>query len=78
MIGLRGCAGPGAGDAAAIASVALAVASDKISPAELASRLRRSDPPIVGYIAQGKFLLDLRTIFPAQDEVIVAALTKST
>ena len=62
----------------AIASVALAVASDKISPDELASRLRRSDPPVIGYIAKGKVLLDLRTIFPSQDEVIVAALTKST
>ncbi|MEO8044415.1 MAG: L-seryl-tRNA(Sec) selenium transferase [Spartobacteria bacterium] len=62
----------------AIASVALAFASDKISPDELASRLRRCNSPVIGYIAKGKFLLDLRTIFPAQDELIVAALTKST
>jgi hypothetical protein len=31
-------------------------------------------PPIVGYIAGGKFKLDLRTIFPRQDAEIVSAL----
>jgi hypothetical protein len=31
-------------------------------------------PPIVGYIAGGKFKLDLRTIFPGQDAQIVSAL----
>jgi L-seryl-tRNA(Ser) seleniumtransferase len=62
----------------AIASIALEVAAANIPPDELASRLRKSDPPVIGYIARGKFLLDLRTIFPFQDEAIVAALTKST
>ncbi len=57
-----------------IPSLALELASNALSPDELAARLRRSDPPIIGYIAHGKFLLDLRTIFPAQDEVIAAAL----
>jgi L-seryl-tRNA(Ser) seleniumtransferase len=57
-----------------IPSLALELASNAFSPDELAARLRRSDPPIIGYIARGKFLLDLRTIFPAQDEVIAAAL----
>ena len=61
-----------------IRSLALEVTADRVSPDELASRLRRSDPPVIGYIARGKLLLDLRTIFPAQDEAIVAALTKST
>jgi L-seryl-tRNA(Ser) seleniumtransferase len=60
-----------------ISSVALSVAVRKISPDELASRLRKNDPPVIGYISQGKLLLDLRTIFPAHDETIVAALTKA-
>ena len=60
----------------AIASVALEVEPDKISPDELAGRLRRNDPPIIGYIARGRFLLDLRTIFPAQDRAILAALNE--
>ncbi len=59
----------------AIASVALELAADTLPPDELASRLRRGSPPIIGYIAQGKLRLDLRTIFPEKDELVVAALT---
>ncbi len=78
LVECRAEIGGGSLPRSAIASVALALASDKISPDELAGRLRRSDPPVIGYIAKGKFLLDLRTIFPAQDEVVIAALTKAT
>jgi L-seryl-tRNA(Ser) seleniumtransferase len=39
-----------------------------------ASELRRGTPPIIGYIAGGKFKLDLCTIFPRQDEELVSAL----
>ena len=31
-------------------------------------RLRRSDPPIIGRIADGRVLLDLRTISPREDD----------
>jgi L-seryl-tRNA(Ser) seleniumtransferase len=39
-----------------------------------AARLRRGIPPVIGYIAAGKFKLDLRTIFARQDEELVTAL----
>jgi L-seryl-tRNA(Ser) seleniumtransferase len=58
-----------------VASLALEISSS-LSPNELAIRLRRADPPVIGYIAGGRFKLDLRTIFPEQDELVVAALTK--
>ncbi|MDQ2868028.1 MAG: L-seryl-tRNA(Sec) selenium transferase [Verrucomicrobiota bacterium] len=41
----------------------------------LATLLRRGTPPVIGYIAGGKYKLDLRTIFPEQDEVLIRALT---
>ena len=44
------------------------------SPNELAQRLRTSDPAIVGFVRRGKFHLDLRTIFPEQDAVVIRAL----
>jgi hypothetical protein len=31
---------------------------------------------VVGYVAGGRFRLDLRTIFPEQDDLVVAALKK--
>ena len=59
---------------AVISSVALDLLPDKVSVEDFASRLRRGSPPIVGYIAGGKFKLDLRTIFPRQDAEVVSAL----
>ena len=44
------------------------------SAADFAARLRRSIPPIIGHIANDRFRLDLRTIFPHQDEVVVDAI----
>jgi L-seryl-tRNA(Ser) seleniumtransferase len=41
---------------------------------DLAARLRRGSPPVVGYIAAGRLKLDLRTVFPRQDEALIAAV----
>jgi L-seryl-tRNA(Ser) seleniumtransferase len=43
------------------------------SPAEFAARLRASNPPVIGYIADNRFKLDLRTIFPQQDDSVISA-----
>lgn len=53
---------------AAISSVTLD------TPEEFATRLRRRIPPILGYIERGKLKLDLRTIFPSQDDELIQAL----
>jgi len=57
-----------------IPSVTLDLRPDKVSVEDFATRLRRGLPPIVGYIAGGKFKLDLRAIFPRQDAEGVSAL----
>ncbi|MBA3830570.1 MAG: L-seryl-tRNA(Sec) selenium transferase [Chthoniobacterales bacterium] len=67
--------GGGALPRSSIPSVALEIAAKSLSPNELAEHLRRTSPAVVGYIARGRFRLDLRTVFPAQDELIAAALT---
>jgi L-seryl-tRNA(Ser) seleniumtransferase len=59
---------------AVISSVTVDLVPKKISVEDFTTRLRRGSPPIVGYIAGGKFKLDLRTIFPRQDAQIVSAL----
>jgi L-seryl-tRNA(Ser) seleniumtransferase len=40
----------------------------------LAELLRLGEEPVVGYIEQGRVRLDLRTIFPRQDEALVKAI----
>jgi L-seryl-tRNA(Ser) seleniumtransferase len=41
---------------------------------EFARRLRSHTPPVIGYVERGVFKLDLRTIFPAQDDTVVKAI----
>ncbi len=38
---------------------------------DFAARLRQSAPPLIGYVANGRFKLDLRTIFPHQDAAVI-------
>ena len=49
--------------------------SSSHSPNELATLLRQLARRSSVIVAQGRFKLDLRTIFPEQDELVVAALT---
>jgi L-seryl-tRNA(Ser) seleniumtransferase len=57
-----------------IESVAVVLRSRKIPPAEIAMRLRNGKPAIIGYVTKGSFVLDLRTVFPSQDETLVSAI----
>jgi len=41
---------------------------------EFAASLRASNPPVIGYIADNRFKLDLRTIFPQQDDLVINAI----
>ncbi len=41
---------------------------------EFAARLRTGAPPVIGYISGGRFKLDLRTVFPGQDEELIRAI----
>jgi len=45
--------------------------------AAFAKRLRTGEPPVVGRIENDAFLLDLRTVAPADDDALVDALTRA-
>jgi L-seryl-tRNA(Ser) seleniumtransferase len=57
-----------------MSSVTIDIVPQNCSLADFAARLRASNPPVIGYIANARFKLDLRTIFPQQDEPVGAAL----
>jgi L-seryl-tRNA(Ser) seleniumtransferase len=63
--------GGGAFPTARIPSIALAIAG---RPDALEARLRSGEPAVVTRVADGRVLIDLRTIFPAEDVQLVAAL----
>jgi L-seryl-tRNA(Ser) seleniumtransferase len=45
---------------------------------DLASALRAGDPPVIARVADDALVLDLRTVAPADDEVLRAALVRAT
>jgi L-seryl-tRNA(Ser) seleniumtransferase len=66
--------GGGAAPSAVLPTWLIAVAVEALSAGELLARLRHADPPIVARVQQDRVVLDLRTVFAEQDEVVVAAL----
>jgi len=72
----RGSAKAGGGTLpkANVPSVTLEIVPANSSAGEFAASLRASNPPVIGYIADGRFKLDLRTIFPKQDDLVIQAI----
>lgn len=52
----------------------LVIESDSLSAGEIEARLRRADTPVIGRIARGVFLLDVRTIMDDDLPLVAAAL----
>jgi L-seryl-tRNA(Ser) seleniumtransferase len=69
--------GGGAAPSATLPTQLIAVSGPEISVDELAARLRASNPPVIARVEDGRVLLDLRTVFPEQDEQVVQALLRS-
>jgi len=57
-----------------VPSVTIAFLTRDWSLAEFAASLRASNPPVIGYIVDDRFKLDLRTIFPQQDDIVIRAI----
>ena len=67
--------GGGAAPGATLPTVLVALTCQDLSADELAARLRTQQPSIVARVERGRVLLDLRTVFPEQDAVIVDAVS---
>ena len=59
---------------AIISSISIDVQPENCSANEFAARMRAFTPPVIGYIANRTFKLDLRTIFPHQDDTVIDAI----
>jgi L-seryl-tRNA(Ser) seleniumtransferase len=66
--------GGGSAPSSTLPTTLLALTSADQSANELAERLRGSDPPVIARVEEGRVLLDLRTVFPEQDEVLARVL----
>lgn len=61
----------------AVPTVVIAVWAKNLSEGELATRLRTGQPAVVGRIQDGKFLLDLRTVFDRQEDDLLGAIAQA-
>ncbi len=66
--------GGGAAPTAVLPTRLIALTHRDLSADDLCGRLRRADPPVIARVEEGRVLLDLRTVFPAQDSVIAGFL----
>jgi L-seryl-tRNA(Ser) seleniumtransferase len=69
--------GGGSAPSAMLPTKLLAITIKSLSANELAARLRHSDPPVIARVEDGRVLLDLRTVFPEQDEVLTQILVRN-
>jgi L-seryl-tRNA(Ser) seleniumtransferase len=70
-------AGAGSAPASELETVLLAVAADWGGAERLASRLRDTDPPVIGRVEHDRVMLDLRTVEPADDGTVADALIRA-
>jgi len=66
--------GGGAAPSAVLPTRLLALTRADLSADEISARLRASAPPVIARVEEGQVLLDLRTVFPEQDAIVIAAL----
>jgi L-seryl-tRNA(Ser) seleniumtransferase len=69
--------GGGSAPSSTLPTTLLALTCHTLSADELAQRLRASDPPVIARVEEGRVLLDLRTVFSEQDEVVVRILLQA-
>lgn len=75
--GASGQVGGGTMPREIVPSVALEVRPDSVPLPELVERLRLGMPAVIGVLGRQRFCLDLRTVFPSQDQVLVEALRRA-
>ena len=60
-----------------IPSVTVEVNPSHLAPGAFAALLREQQPPVIGTITDGLFSIDLRTVFPGEDEILVRAIIQA-
>ncbi len=74
VVATRSVIGGGSAPGATLPSRAVSVSSSEIGADEIARKLREWETPIIARVEEGRVLLDLRTVEPEQDGVIVEAV----
>jgi L-seryl-tRNA(Ser) seleniumtransferase len=73
----RSVIGGGTAPTATLPTFLIAISPMSLSAEELQDRMRRQSPPVIARIEDNRVLLDLRTVFPEEEEKLSASLCKS-
>jgi L-seryl-tRNA(Ser) seleniumtransferase len=68
------CVGGGSLPRTEVASTIVRLRPLEMRLEELAERLRRATPPVIGQRSSGRLHLDLRTVFPGQDDALISVI----
>ena len=68
--------GGGAAPSSVLPTRVLALSRLDFNADKISARLRNSDPPIIARVEDDRVLLDLRTVFPEQDQIMAEALRR--
>jgi L-seryl-tRNA(Ser) seleniumtransferase len=74
VVEARSVIGGGSAPGATLASRAVAVSSAEMGADAIAKKLREWGTPVIARVEDGRVVLDLRTVGPEQDAVVVAAV----
>jgi L-seryl-tRNA(Ser) seleniumtransferase len=67
--------GGGSAPGSALATALVALTHPSLPAVEIEERLRRSDPPVIARIQDQRVVLDLRTVLPEQDALLLGLLS---
>jgi L-seryl-tRNA(Ser) seleniumtransferase len=68
--------GGGSAPTSTLPTFLLAITARSLSADELAAQLRKSSPPVVARVEEGRVLLDLRTVFQNEEDELARALVE--
>jgi len=74
VVPTQAAVGGGAFPGVLIESAGVALRPALLSPAALAERLRRGDPPVVAVVTRDRVVLDLRTVLPGEEAPLAQAV----
>jgi L-seryl-tRNA(Ser) seleniumtransferase len=65
--------GGGSAPGAVLPTTLIAIEHANLSPEQVLAALRKNDPPVIARVANDRVLVDLRTVLPEQEELVVRA-----
>ncbi len=68
--------GGGSAPSAVLPTTLIVLTCRNLSAKQLAAQLRASDPPVIARVEEERVLLDLRTVFPEQDQLLSRVLVR--